>query len=93
MGVAGSGRLGSGTLGSGTLGSGSLGVGLTSGVGDSNGVAAGQGSAAGPEPCGVGIANEGMIPEASGVGTGKQVGEGPGLSQPAPFRTGPQDRP
>jgi hypothetical protein len=68
---------------------GSSGVGV--GVASVDGV--GHGSGAGPEPLGVGASNDGTIPEASGVGTTKQLGVGAGVPQLAPLRIGPHDAP
>ena len=59
--------------------------GSTDGVAD--GLAGGQGRAATPDPDGVGIANDGVTPFASGVGTTKHVGDGLGLPHDPPTTT------
>jgi hypothetical protein len=68
------------------VGGGSLGGGVGSNegsvLGDALGLAGGQGSAARAEPDGVGTAKDGTTPPASGVGIGKQVGDGGGLQLP-----------
>jgi hypothetical protein len=59
--------------------------GSTDGVAD--GLAGGQGTAAASDPVGVGIANDGVTPFASGVGTAKHVGDGLGLPHDPPTST------
>lgn len=53
----------------------------------------GQGKAATSEPVGDGISNDGITPLGSGVGIGKQLGDGLGEPQPWPVTNGPQVRP
>jgi hypothetical protein len=66
-------------VGGGSLGGGSDGGALSDGAADGSRLAGGQGSAATPEPDGDGIANDGITPDGSGVGIGKQVGDGLGF--------------
>lgn len=78
-----------------------VGVGVASvvgvGVGVSLGVAVGgggeQGIAAASEPEGDGISNDGITPLSSGVGSGKQVGDGLGEPHPSLATNTPQVRP
>ena len=71
------------------------GVGVTSTVGSALGLSdgrfdgGGHGSAATSEPDGDGISNEGVTPLGSGVGIGKQLGDGLGEPQPLPVTNGP----
>ena len=74
------------------VGGGSVGGADTSSEGDAAGLSGGQGRAACAEPSGVGIANDGVTPLASGVGTGKQVGDGLG-SPHLPATSRPHDEP
>jgi hypothetical protein len=81
-----------GGVGVGVGGGGALGPTDGLGIGVATGLAGGQGSAATPEPAGVGATNDGIKPLASGVGTGKHVGDALGAPQVPPTR-GPHDEP
>ena len=104
MGVGVGSGVGSGVglgVGSGVGGGVGSGVGVAvsvgAGVDVSLGVAVGGGGehgiAATSEPDGDGISNDGITPLSSGVGSGKQVGDGLGEPQPCPATNAPHVRP
>jgi hypothetical protein len=65
-------------------------LGSTLTLGDGSVDAGGQGRAATSDPLGDGITNDGTTPLGSGVGIGKQLGDGLGEPQPLPVTNGPQ---
>ena len=74
-----------------------VGVGSGVGVGVGSGVAVGSGvghrTGGASLPDGDGSSNEGITPLSSGVGSGRQVGDGDGEEQPAPSNRGPHVAP